>query len=237
MNPALAGTFSMLYAVQENLPDPNKYLLLGWALASSPAGVGIALALANQEAESQPSVPLTAKLAITISNLPPAEAGVPYQATLSARGGKKPYTWSLSAGKLPAPLQLDPKGGILSGTPVPSASGSFPVTIKLSDASGSSASQSLTITIMSAVTVTTTSPLPAASVGANYSATLAVNGGIAPYSWSLPSGSALPAGLSLDGNAGTISGTPTTAGTGNFTVQVTDSVGGSYTQALTLTVN
>lgn len=66
------------------------------------------------------------------------------------------------------------------------------------------------------------SSLPQAIVSAAYSATLAASGGKAPYAWSLVQGS-LPSGLSLDGETGVISGTPTASGTSSFTVQVRDS--------------
>ena len=67
----------------------------------------------------------------------------------------------------------------------------------------------------------TTSSLPNGAVGSAYSTTLTATGGTLPYSWTVTSG-ALPAGLTLS-NDGTISGTPTSAGQSNFTVQVTDS--------------
>ncbi|MGA7963471.1 MAG: choice-of-anchor D domain-containing protein, partial [Candidatus Acidiferrales bacterium] len=70
--------------------------------------------------------------------------------------------------------------------------------------------------------ITTSSPLPGASVGVLYSATLAATGGTPPYSWSFSSGT-LPPGLTV-GSTGTITGTPTTAGPYSFTVQVTDSM-------------
>src|ERR1019366_7780770 len=63
---------------------------------------------------------------------------------------------------------------------------------------------------------------------------LAATGGAAPYSWSLMSG-ALPSGLTLNG-AGTISGTPTTAGSFNIGVQVRDIDSETATQAFTLTI-
>src|SRR5205085_979499 len=69
--------------------------------------------------------------------------------------------------------------------------------------------------------VTTTS-LPTGTVSTAYTATLQATGGTLPYSWSLTSGT-LPAGLSLNANTGAITGTPTTAATSNFTVQVQDS--------------
>jgi len=63
-----------------------------------------------------------------------------------------------------------------------------------------------------------TSTLPAGTVGASYSATLAASGGTGSYVWSIGVGQ-LPPGLSLSA-AGAITGTPTTAGTFNFTATV-----------------
>jgi hypothetical protein len=70
------------------------------------------------------------------------------------------------------------------------------------------------------LTITTTS-LPSATVGGAYSATLTASGGTVPYSWAITSGS-LPTGLSLS-SGGTVSGTPSAAGSSTFTVEVTDS--------------
>jgi hypothetical protein len=67
----------------------------------------------------------------------------------------------------------------------------------------------------------TTSSLPQATPGQSYTQTLAAKGGVPFYDWQVTSGS-LPAGLSLDRFTGTISGTPTTAGTSTFTVQLRD---------------
>lgn len=66
----------------------------------------------------------------------------------------------------------------------------------------------------------TTERLPRGSVGAAYSFQLAAWGGKAPYSWSIATGR-LPAGLSLSSN-GTISGTPTAAGTRRVFFKATD---------------
>ena len=69
----------------------------------------------------------------------------------------------------------------------------------------------------------TTSSLPDASIGVPYSATLQATGGTPPFSWKVVTGS-LPAGLTLNKNSGTISGTPSsTATTSTFKVKVKDS--------------
>ena len=63
---------------------------------------------------------------------------------------------------------------------------------------------------------------PAGTMGFAYSMTLNASGGQAPYSWSVNTG-ALPTGLSLNANTGVISGVPSSSGTSDFTMQVTDS--------------
>ena len=80
----------------------------------------------------------------------------------------------------------------------------------------------------------TTTTLPSGTVSVPYSVTLASVGGTPPYSYSLASGS-LPPGLALS-PSGMITGTPTASGTFTLTLKVTDSVGGSATQAFTVTV-
>lgn len=82
----------------------------------------------------------------------------------------------------------------------------------------------------------TTASLPSATVGLGYSANAAASGGISPYSWSIVSGG-LPAGLSLNPATGAISGTPSSAGSTSFTLQVSDNNAQTASQTFTLTVN
>jgi len=66
--------------------------------------------------------------------------------------------------------------------------------------------------------VTTTS-LAAGTIGTPYNQILASNSGLA-VTWDLSAGT-LPAGLALNGPTGAITGTPSAAGTSNFTVRAT----------------
>jgi predicted amidohydrolase len=81
----------------------------------------------------------------------------------------------------------------------------------------------------------TTDSLPDGEQDAAYGATLTATGGTTPYSWSVVSGT-LPAGLTLASDTGTISGTPTAAGTNTFTAQVTDADFHSATRTLSLII-
>lgn len=89
-----------------------------------------------------------------------------------------------------------------------------------------------------ALTVTTTA-LASGSTSAAYSATVDATGGVAPFTWSIASGS-LPAGLSLGTsttNSVLISGTPTAQGTFSFTIKVTDSKSASASASLSIKVS
>ena len=80
-----------------------------------------------------------------------------------------------------------------------------------------------------------TTNLPAGSVGFPYSQSPVATGGVTPYTWSITAG-ALPNGLTLNTNTGAITGTPTTAGTFNFTLQVQGANTAIASQALSITV-
>ena len=151
--------------------------------------------------------------------LPNGTVGVSYSQEISTLGGRRPFSWSITAGALPPGLTISSQSGIISGTP--SAAGSFSFTVKVTDRDGDSDSRSLQISVDATAPTVTTSSLPGGTIGTGYSQTLTASGGSGAYTWSITAGS-LPSGLTLS-PAGTISGTPATGGTANFTVQVMDS--------------
>src|SRR5262245_26574938 len=156
---------------------------------------------------------------ITTTSLPNGTIGVEYVQTLAATGGIRPYTWSVIQGALPTGLSLSASFGEIGGTPT--TSGTFAFRVRVTTILGQTDDAALSITINYPPPVVSTASLPAGTVGTPYSQTLAATNGNPPLAWSISSGS-LPAGLGLNG--ATIVGTPTSAGTSNFNVRVTDSI-------------
>jgi Putative Ig domain len=200
----------------------------------------------SQSAASTLSITVgPAPLAVTTTSLPAGAAGSSYPSTtLQASGGVPPYTWALAPGSsLPAGLSLSSAGAI-SGTPAATSSGSYPLSIIVTDSftTVETARATLTLTISgggSAGLTVTPATLPNATVNVAYSASLTATGGVAPYAFSLANGTSLPAGLTLS-SSGAISGTPTTLGSTAFSVDAVDSttpVALSKTASLTITVN
>ncbi|MEX2660757.1 MAG: ice-binding family protein [Vicinamibacterales bacterium] len=182
------------------------------------------------------SVPPPGCPVVTFSpaTLPNGTVGVAYAQTLTGSGGLAPYIFTVVAGALPAGLTLTPAGS-LSGTPT--TAGSTSVTIRVIDANNCFADRVLTMVIAAATCpVVTFNPatLPNATVGDAYTQTLTGSGGTAPYTFAVTVGT-LPAGLTLTA-AGALSGTPTTAGSSEVTIRVTDANNCFADRVLTIAV-
>lgn len=197
----------------------------------SPPNVTIAAtSIADSTKEASSTVTISPGVAITTSSLPNGQTGSAYSATLAASGGTSPYTWSIASGQLPTGVSLSTTTGAISGTP--STAGMYNTTFRVTDAVGGTATQALSFAIAATLSITTTT-IPNGTVGMPYSLTLSASGGTAPITWTIISGQ-LPSGLTLS-SSGSIGGTPTTAGTYNFTAQVQDSSSPQETASLVLT--
>jgi Putative Ig domain len=137
---------------------------------------------------------------------------------------------------LPAGLSASASTGLISGTPT--AAGNTTVTLQATNSSGTSSNATLTLNIAAAA--------PAAAPGINSAAAASgtvgsqfgyqISATNSPTSYSIPAGSSLPTGLSLNATTGFISGTPTAAGTIPVTLTATNAIGTSNPFALTFTI-
>jgi len=195
-----------------------------------------------QTATKPLSIRVNSVLTVTTTTLPGGTVNSSYSATLASSGGATPITWSITAGSLPPGLTLNASTGVISGTPNTSTGSPFNFTVQAADSTSptaQTATANLTITVTVATLTITTTSLQNGVISANYNQTLTFTGGTNPVSWAVTTGT-LPAGLVLGPTTGTISGTPTTAGTSNFTVTATDSTTPTpqtATANLSITVN
>ncbi len=170
---------------------------------------------------------------LTITNiaLPSGRRGSSYSAVLIGSGGTAPYRFALAPGSaLPAGLTLS-SAGFLSGTPTAEAESSF--TVLIQDTTGLSVQRTFSLSVTNTV-LNVTGELPSGRLGSSYSVMILPGGGVAPFTFSLVSGT-LPPGLSLSA-AGLISGTPSSAGSYPLVVRVRDASGDQIQRAFTLQI-
>lgn len=170
-------------------------------------------------------------LTITPPTLTGATAGTPYTLALGAPDGRAPLAFELVSGALPAGLALA-ADGTLSGTPVPG--GRFTFGVRVTDADGSTGTAERTLTVGCPAIAVRPGLLPGGVTGVPWSQVLSTDAGSAPFTWSVTAG-ALPAGLTLSAG-GTLSGTPSAAGTSTFTLTAADSAGCTGSRSYTVTV-
>jgi hypothetical protein len=184
----------------------------------------------GQSARKAFSLTVIPALVLTTSALPETYRGRLYDMGLEAFGGMPPYSYSIGSSALPSGMQFD-NTGHFSGTP--SVSGAFGITVTVQDSSQQSLTRAFTLTVFEPPGFANTS-LKEGIVGQAYSDTLQPSGGKAPFTYRLIEG-ALPAGLQLSGNV--ITGTPTSAGTATFAVEILDAHNQAGTQSFPLRVS
>lgn len=241
---ATGGAGTLTYSITAGALPTGLSMSTAGAITGTPAVTGtfgftVTAADAYGDSASQAfSLAVTyPQLTITQPTLANGYVGSAYvSTTLVATGGSGTgYTWALASGSsLPAGLVLS-TGGVISGTPT--ATGTTAFTVQVTDSASNTATLALSITVKPAISITTTSPLVVGYKGSAYSKTLVATGGSGTgYTWTVNSGSTLPAGLSLS-SAGVLNGTPTATGTTSFAVTVTDSASNTASATFSLTIS
>jgi len=206
-------------------------------LSADTSATVTATSVANTNVSATLMITIDAVFEIISTSLESGTLGVPYSGAITAGGASTPFTWAIVSGALPPGLTLSTSSGTsVSISGVPTVEGSFNFTIQVTNASGTPVTQSFTIVIAPPPSLSVaTRSLANGTVGEAYSEILQAVNGTPPYSWKIISGK-LPAGFSPLSSAGVISGTPTTVGTSDFSVQVTDSAKPSATATADLSL-
>ncbi len=178
----------------------------------------------------------------TTSPLPSTSVGASYTQQFQATGGSPPYSWAVVSGSLPGGTTMT-SWGLFGG--IPNTSGTYSFQVRATDSANRIASNWFNLVVGSSTpptppppgggpTITTTSPIPQGMAGQPYGFTFLATGGTTPYRWMFWSGNA-PLGVTF-GQDGSVSGTPASANTYNFTMRVTDSASRSSEKSFSWTV-
>ena len=138
---------------------------------------------------------------------------------LTAANGSGLYTYSVSAGSLPAGISLNTSTGSISGTPTVTGTSTFTISVKDSiNVVAATTSGIQTVYIASPITATanpTTTQNLEVGVTTTSFTPLTATGGTGTYTYYISSGG-LPPGLSLNPTTGAVTGIPSvdTVGTG-----------------------
>ena len=232
MNAAL-GTPPYSFAVTEGLLPKGLSIAtnaMNATISGAPTEAGTATfkvtvtdsGVPVQTITKQYTVNVYSLIAIITTTLPNALKEANYDQTIAVTGGLPPYAWTVSAGQLPEGLSLDSATGKITGDPswTPGMSAEF--TIRVTDAGipALPAQKQFVIYVLDPMTITSTE-IQGALQQADYNATLAGFGGLAPFSWSVSQG-ALPEGMTMNGSSGIISGKGALCGEFDFTMRLTD---------------
>lgn len=209
---------------------------------ASVAAASVATVTATSVADSTKTATFKVNLvpppAVGPASLPGGNVGTPYSQTVSVTGGVAPYTLSITGTQVTG---VTFTAGATSATliGIPTTAATYGFTVKVTDsgspAQSSSAPYSVVIGAQLPLSITTTS-LPNGTLNSAYnSVQISATGGFAPYSFGA---TGLPAGMNLS-SGGSLTGTPTAAGSFSAVITVTDSetpTAGTFTTTLPLTV-
>ena len=168
-------------------------------------------------------------ISITPASLPAAQQGAAYSQALTASGGDGSYSFTVTAGALPAGLSLA-GNGLLAGTPT--VSGSFGFTVTASDGLNFTGIQGYTLAVAVAAPVAVDD---SASTSANQPVTIAVTGNDSGPITSIAVASAPAHGTAVVNGLDVVY-TPATSFSGSDTLTYTATGAGGTSAPATVTI-
>jgi hypothetical protein len=150
---ALSGTLPYVWKIDSGALPPGLALSSDNATISGvPSQQGLSSYVLHVDDASTKSTTRLCSIQInsatlnitTASPLPNGAMGTGYNQTLSATGGRAPYTWSITTGAPPG-FSLS-SAGVLTG--LPTAPGNFTFTVQVTDQDNNVAQQSVTLSVL-----------------------------------------------------------------------------------------
>lgn len=258
---ASGGVTPLTFTLSSGALPTGLTLSTNGVISGTPSSSGSSAFTVKVADAGTPPLTVSQGYTITVAPAPPLSipaavlqqgvTGTAYSATIGAKGGIPPLTWSLLSGTLPPGLTLTtntqtggtlpPTTGEVAGIPTTPGTYTFAVQVHDSAIPEQNATQTFSITITNPTPlVITTTSLPNGVTAQGYNSPVQASGGVSPLTWSI-TGGLLPPGLTLNASNGVISGTPQRVGTSTFTVKVSDSqqppVSASKTYTITITAN
>jgi hypothetical protein len=220
--------------------DPGSGVISGTPSQANRYDFSIKVADATRQNTKAFTIVVSNPLALALAppKVPPAEVGMtkPFELKLTATGGDGTNTWK-QEGTLPQGLTFTPPvapatEATITGTPT--APGSFPVKVTVTDSDGRTTSIDVPIVVAPQLSFAT-KRLTLVKTGKRFSVTLRTTTGAGTVRFKVTSGK-FPFGIRMNKITGTISGKTQKAGVYRFTVEARDALGVTSTQDYILTV-
>jgi hypothetical protein len=188
---------------------------------------------AGSQASGQSTLSIATEepLSIITTHLPARETQGGYSATLTARGGAKPYAWSLATDS--PGWQIDAKTGTLTNTQL--QVGDHQLLITLQD-QATSLQRNFELKVTHGLDIITESPLPPAAPNGSYSGQFEASGGTPPYIWSLMT-TELPQTWTFTPEGNLSGRTPDVEALLKLPIRVTDSEGLTFDKTFNLAIS
>lgn len=201
------------------------------SIACSRARTLFAVGMVAVGAGCSTSPPISVRLSPSSAQVIDPSQSLTITATLTNDTSHQGVSWSLTG---PGSLSSSTSSAVAYMSPATSLPAAAQVTVTATSIADGTKSASLQITVNPYPQISLLMALPNGAVGTPYNETIALTGGTPPFQWSIYNGpiitgwkvgGAVPDGLTLNPSAGTITGTPTSAGTWYFEAMVTDATG------------